>query len=76
MTKPTHERGGVLDLVHTNVPDTVKVKVCAKLGNSNRYALKLGITATQHVQPVVCKRVVYLKNRVDWNLVRPDVLSI
>ena len=34
------------------------------------------ITVTQPVQPVVSERVVYLKNRVDCNLVKWDIKNI
>ena len=64
MAEPTHESGGVLDLVFTDVPDAVDVTVCDKLGNSDHHALKLGITVTQPVQPVVSERVVYLKTEL------------
>ena len=50
--------------------------MCDKLGYSDHHALNLGITVRQPVQPVVGERVVYLKNRVDWNLVRRDVMNI
>ena len=65
VAEPTHKSGGVLDLVFTDVRDIVNVTLCDKFGNSDRHALKLGITVTQIVQLVVSDRMVYLKNRVD-----------
>ena len=77
--EPTRVAGdgkSVLDLVFTDVPDTVQVRVCAPIGNSDHATLKIGIQVTQPIQPVVSEGVVFLKNRVDWSLVRQDVMGM
>ena len=38
---PTHERGGTLDLLTTDVPDLVRVAVVASIGNSDHYTSQL-----------------------------------
>ena len=44
VAEPTHKSGGMLDLVFADVPVTVDVTVCAKLGNSIHHGIKFGIT--------------------------------
>ena len=72
----THSRGNVLDLLFTDVPETVTVKVDDHIGNSDHSALSINIVINQPVLPVVSDRVVYLKKRVDWSSVRHDILQI
>ena len=40
---PTHEHGGTLDLLMTDVPDIVRVAVVAPLGRSDHSALSIAI---------------------------------
>ena len=46
------------------------------VGTSDHNALALRVKINQPVFPVVTDRVVYLKNRVDWTVIRKDVLDI
>ena len=46
------------------------------IGTSDHNALALRVKINQPVYPVVTDRVVYLKNRVDWTVIRKDVLDI
>ena len=76
MSEATHNHGDVLDLIFTDVPDTVEVCVNDSIGTLDHNALALRIKINQPVFPVVTDRVVYLKNRVEWTVIRKDVLEI
>ena len=50
---PTHARGGILDLLMTDVPDHVRVAVVAPTGNSDHSSLSAVISTAQAV-PNLC----------------------
>ena len=45
----THARGGILDLLMTDVPDLIQVAVVAPIGNSDHSSLSAVISAAQAV---------------------------
>ena len=72
---PTHVRGGTLDLVLTDIPDLVSVAVVAPIGSSDHSSLSIKIS-TDHKVPYLCsRRVVLLKNRVNWDVIGGAVRS-
>ena len=68
---PTHERGGTLDLLMTDVPDLVQVSVVAPIGigNSDHSFLSAVISMAQAVPNLCVSRKVFLKHQVNWNTV-------
>ena len=44
---PTHARGGILDLLMTDVPDLIRVAVVAPIGNSDHSSLSAVISTAQ-----------------------------
>ena len=50
---PTHARGGILDLLMTDVPDLVRVAVVAPIGNLDHSSLLAVISMAQAV-PNLC----------------------
>ena len=46
---PTHARGGILDLLMTDVPDLIRVAVVAPIGNSDHSSLSAVISTAQAV---------------------------
>ena len=46
---PTHARGGILDLLITDVPDLIRVAVVAPIGNSDHSSLSVVISMVQAV---------------------------
>ena len=50
---PTHARGGILDLLMTDVPHLVRVAVVAPIGNSDHWSLSAVISTAQAV-PNLC----------------------
>ena len=66
---PTHARGGILDLLMTDVPDLIRVAVVAPIGNSDHSSLS-GVILTAQAVPNLCvSRKVFLKHLVNWNTV-------
>ena len=66
---PTHARGGILDLLMTDVPDLIWVAVVAPIGNSDHSWLSAVISMAQAV-PILCvSKKVFLKHLVNWNTV-------
>ena len=66
---PTHERGGTLDLLMTDVPDLIRVAVVAPIGNSDHSSLSAVISMAQAVPNLCLSRKVFLKHQVNWNTV-------
>ena len=66
---PTHTRGGILDLLMTDVPDLVRVVVVAQIGNSDHPSLSAVISMAQAVSNLCVSRKVFLKHQVNWNTV-------
>ena len=73
---PTHVAGGTLDLVLTDVPDLVSVDVGSPIGSSDHSALQVKLSLNQTPSHTVVEREVFLKNSVNWDLVRGDVLGM
>ena len=62
---PTHECGGTLDPLMTDVPDLVRVSVVAPIGNLDHSSLSAVISMAQAV-PILCvSRKVFLKHQVN-----------
>ena len=58
---PTHARGGILNLLMTDVPDLVRVAVVAPIGNSDHSLLSAVISTAQAVPNLCIIRKVFLK---------------
>ena len=56
---PTHARGGILDLLMTDVPDLVLVSVVAPIGNSDHSSLLAVISMAQAVPNLCVRRKVF-----------------
>ena len=74
VTKPTHIDEGVIDLVLTDVPDVVGVRV--DLSTSDDSAIFIDVMLEQSIPHLVCRQEVHLKNSVDSELVRRDVKDL
>ena len=66
---PTHARGGILDLLMTDVSDLIQVAVVAPMGNSDHSSLSAVISTAQAVPNLCVSRKVFLKHQVNWNTV-------
>ena len=67
--RPTHARGGTLDLLITDVPDILRVAVVAPLGNSDHSSLSAVISMALAVKNLCISRKVFHKHQVYWNTV-------
>ena len=65
----THARGGTIDLLMTDIPDSVRVAVVAPIGNSDHSSLSAVISMAQAVPNLRVSRKVFLKYQVNWNTV-------
>ena len=65
----THARGGLLDLLMTDVPDLIRVAVVAPIGNSDHSSLSAVISTAQAVPNLCVSRKVFLTHQVNWNTV-------
>jgi hypothetical protein len=70
---PMHVRGGVLDLVMTNVPELLDVQFKAPIGNSDHMSLKVNLTQSQLVPDMCFRKEVFLKGSADWDGVCDDI---
>ena len=70
VTEPTHIDGEVPDLVLTDVPDVVGVRVGLPVGTSHHSAVIMAVPL------LVYRQEFYLKNSVDWELVREDAKGL
>ena len=61
---PTHARGGILDLLMTDVPDLIRVAVVAHIGNSDHSSLSAVISTAQAVPNLCVSSKVFLKHLV------------
>ena len=66
---PTHARGGILDLLMTDVPDLIRIAVEAPMGNSDHSSLSAVISTAQAVPNLCVSRKGFLKHQVNWNTV-------
>ncbi len=73
---PTHLAGNRLDLVFTDVPETVKVTTMAPLGTSDHSAISIQLNLRQNIPAYTVTKEVFLKGRVNWSSVREDVSRI
>ena len=62
---PTHARGGILDLMMTDVPDIIQVAVVAPISNSDHFSLSAVISTAQAVPNLCVSRKVFLKHQVN-----------
>ena len=63
----THARGGILDLLMTDVPDLIHFGVVASIGNSDQSSPS-AVISTAHAVPNLCvSRKIFLKHQVNWN---------
>ena len=54
----------------------VEANVRAPIGNSDQSSICLRVTTSQRVSEFSFSKYVYLKNRVNWDLVRSDVVQL
>ncbi len=73
---PTLLAGNRLDLVLTDVPDTVKVTTMAPLGTSDHSAISIQLNLGQIIPAYTVTKEVFLKGRGNWNSVREDFSRI
>ena len=66
---PTHARGGILDLLLTDVPDLVWVAVVAPIGSSDHSSLSAVISMAQAVPSMCASRKAFLRDQVNWKTV-------
>ena len=66
---PSHARGGILDLLMTDVPVLGRAAVVAPIGNSDHTSLSTVISMAQEVPNLYVIRKVFLKHQVNWNRV-------
>ena len=59
---PTHIDRGVLDLVLTDVPTLVRVRVDSPVRTSGHSAVFIDVVLEQHIPHFVCRQEVYLQN--------------
>ena len=72
VTEPTQIDGGVLDLVLADVSD-VGVRVGSPVGAQDHSTAFVNVVLEQPIPRVVSRQVVYLRNSVEWELMRGDV---
>ena len=72
----THRSGNCLDLLLTDVPQVVDVKVKPPLGTSDHCIVSFNLKLTFQIPDIRFERRVYLKERTDWCAVLRDVQSI
>ena len=65
----THARGGILDLLMTDIPNLIRVAVVAPIGNSDFSSLSAVILMAQAVPNLCGSRKVFRKHKVKWNTV-------
>ena len=65
----THARGGILDILTTDVPDLVWISVVGHIGYSDHSYLSAVISMAQAVPNLLVSRKVFLKHQVTWNTV-------
>ncbi len=61
---PSHLAGNRLDLVLTDVPDTVKVTTLAPLGTSDHSAISIQLSLRQNIPAYTVTKEVFLKGHV------------
>ena len=76
VTGATHQGGGVLDLVLTNVPDLCDVQVGSPIGNSDHSYLSVVLTTNVRAPSFCVSRTVYQKSRINWDNVVSDVMGL
>ena len=59
---PTYARGGIVDLLMTDVSDLIQVAVVAPIGNSDHSSLWVVISKAQAVPNLCVSRKVFLKH--------------
>ena len=75
MRCPTHIGGNTLDLVITDVPDTVDVVVVTPLGTSDHCFVSCLFCVKQSLLNYNVRSTVFLKHRINWVSVRSAVRS-
>ena len=63
VTEPTYNDGGVLDLVLTDVPDLVGIRVGSPVGTSYHSAVFADVVPERFIS-LLCRQEIYLKNSV------------
>ena len=66
---PTHARGGIVDLLMTDVPDLIRVAIVAPIGNSDHSSLSAVISTAQAVSNLCVSIKVFPEHQVNWNTV-------
>ena len=60
----------------TDVPDVVRLQVDSPVGTLDHSAIFIDVVLEQPIHHSVYRQEVYLKNSVDWELVRGDVKGL
>ena len=76
VVSPTHACGGTRDLLMTDVPDLVHIAVVAPIGNADHSSLLAVISMAQAVPNLCVSRKVFLKHRINWNIVCDAILDL
>ena len=63
-------------MVLTDAHDFLGVRVGSPIGTSDHSILFIDVVLQQPIPNLVCRQEVYLKNSVDWELVRGDVKDL
>ena len=71
-----HIGGGIFDLVLKGVPDVAEVWVGSPVRRSDHIVIFIGVVLEQPKPHLVCRQAVFLKNSVNWQLVRENVKSL
>ena len=74
--EPTHIDEGVLNLVLTGVPGVVGVHVGSTIRTSDHSIVFIEVVLEQSIPHLVCRQKVFLKNSVDWEMIRRHVKGL
>ena len=72
VTQPTYIDNRIFDLVLKDVHDLVEVRVGSPVETSDYRRIFSDVVLEQPIPHLMCRQEVYLKNCVDWSLVRED----
>ena len=76
VNSPTHQSGNCLDLLLTNVPGVVRVKVDPPIGRSDHCILACQISVGANIPNITISRHVFFKSKANWDNIRDDLLNL
>ena len=76
VTGPTHNSGNRLDLLLSDVPDVVEVKISPPIGKSDHSAISFDLLTNFNVPKFTVSRRIYLKSRANWNNIARDLMDV